>query len=56
MDTLVSAIAQHGYSILFAFVFLEVIGLPVPAAPILLVAGGASANGPLHPCTPALRF
>lgn len=49
MDTLVLAIAQHGYSILFAFVFLEVIGLPLPAAPILLVAGGASAHGPLTP-------
>ena len=49
MDGLVSAIAQHGYSILFTFVFLEVIGLPVPAAPVLLIAGGASANGPLQP-------
>src|ERR1700691_1865337 len=49
METLVAAIAQHGYAILFAFVFLEVIGLPVPAAPVLLIAGGASANGPLHP-------
>jgi membrane protein DedA with SNARE-associated domain/rhodanese-related sulfurtransferase len=49
MDGLVSAIAQHGYAILFAFVFLEVIGLPLPAAPILLIAGGASANGPLEP-------
>jgi membrane protein DedA with SNARE-associated domain/rhodanese-related sulfurtransferase len=49
MDTLVSAVAQHGYAILFAFVFLEVIGLPLPAAPVLLVAGGASADGPMHP-------
>jgi membrane protein DedA with SNARE-associated domain len=49
MDALVSAVAQHGYAILFAFVFLEVIGLPVPAAPVLLVAGGASANGPMRP-------
>lgn len=49
MDSLVAAIAQHGYSILFAFVFLEVIGFPLPAAPILLVAGGASAHGPLSP-------
>jgi membrane protein DedA with SNARE-associated domain/rhodanese-related sulfurtransferase len=54
MDRLVSAIAQHGYSILFAFVFLEVIGLPVPAAPVLLIAGGASANGPLQPGTSLL--
>jgi membrane protein DedA with SNARE-associated domain/rhodanese-related sulfurtransferase len=49
MDTLVAAIAQHGYAILFAFIFLEVIGLPVPAAPVLLIAGGASAHGPLNP-------
>jgi len=49
MAPLVAAIAQHGYSILFAFVFLEVIGFPLPAAPILLVAGGASAHGPLAP-------
>jgi membrane protein DedA with SNARE-associated domain/rhodanese-related sulfurtransferase len=49
VDTLVAAIAQHGYSILFAFVFLEVIGAPLPAAPILLVAGGASVHGPLVP-------
>jgi membrane protein DedA with SNARE-associated domain/rhodanese-related sulfurtransferase len=49
METLVAAIAQHGYAILFAFIFLEVIGFPVPAAPVLLVAGGASAHGPLRP-------
>src|SRR5258708_6231509 len=49
MDTLVSAIAQHGYAVLFAFVFLEAVGFPVPAAPVLLVAGAASANGPLQP-------
>jgi membrane protein DedA with SNARE-associated domain/rhodanese-related sulfurtransferase len=49
MDTLVAAIAQHGYTILFGFVFLEVIGFPVPAAPVLLVAGAASVHGPLQP-------
>ena len=49
MDTLVAAIAQHGYAILFTFVFLEVVGLPIPAAPVLLIAGGASANGPMRP-------
>jgi membrane protein DedA with SNARE-associated domain/rhodanese-related sulfurtransferase len=49
MDALVSAVAQHGYAILFAFVFLEVIGLPLPAAPVLLIAGGASADGPMQP-------
>ena len=51
MDALVSALAGHGYSILFAIVFLEAIGLPVPAALALLVAGGAGVRGPLHPLT-----
>jgi membrane protein DedA with SNARE-associated domain/rhodanese-related sulfurtransferase len=49
VESLTAAIAQHGYSILFFVVLAEAIGLPVPAAVGLLVAGGASAKGPLHP-------
>ena len=41
-------LAQHGYIILFASVFLETIGFPVPAAIALLIAGGASARGSLY--------
>jgi membrane protein DedA with SNARE-associated domain/rhodanese-related sulfurtransferase len=48
MEYLISAIGQHGYSILFFVVLAEAIGLPVPAALGLLVAGGASARGTLH--------
>jgi membrane protein DedA with SNARE-associated domain/rhodanese-related sulfurtransferase len=48
MEFLLSGLSQHGYSILFAIVLLEAIGLPVPAALALLVAGGASARGSLH--------
>jgi membrane protein DedA with SNARE-associated domain/rhodanese-related sulfurtransferase len=44
MGTLNTALAQHGYSILAAIVFLEAIGVPVPAAVALLIAGGASAH------------
>ena len=44
MESLASAIAQHGYSILFFVVLAESIGLPVPAAVGLLIAGGASAR------------
>jgi membrane protein DedA with SNARE-associated domain/rhodanese-related sulfurtransferase len=44
VESLVSAIAQHGYSILFFVVLAEALGLPVPAAVGLLVAGGASAS------------
>jgi membrane protein DedA with SNARE-associated domain/rhodanese-related sulfurtransferase len=48
MDFIASAITQHGYFLLFVIVFLEAIGFPVPAALGLLLAGGASAKGPLH--------
>jgi membrane protein DedA with SNARE-associated domain len=51
MDFLQKALAQHGYSILFAVVFLEAIGIPVPAALALLIAGGAAAVGTLSPLT-----
>ena len=49
MDFLSRALAQHGYSILFAVVFLEAVGIPVPAALGLLIAGGAAAMGKLSP-------
>jgi len=39
---------QHGYAILAAIVFLEAIGIPVPAAVALLIAGGAVARGMLQ--------
>jgi membrane protein DedA with SNARE-associated domain/rhodanese-related sulfurtransferase len=54
MESLGSAISQHGYTILFVLVLLEAIGLPVPAALALLVAGGASATGALQPVTAIL--
>jgi membrane protein DedA with SNARE-associated domain/rhodanese-related sulfurtransferase len=43
VESLVYAIAQHGYSILFFVVLAEAMGLPVPAAVGLMIAGGASA-------------
>ena len=39
---------MHGYAILFAMVFLESIGLPIPAALALMIAGGAGARGSLQ--------
>jgi len=48
MESWLSDVAVHGYSILFAVVFLETVGLPVPAALALLIAGGASARGSLN--------
>jgi membrane protein DedA with SNARE-associated domain/rhodanese-related sulfurtransferase len=45
MGSLNTALMQHGYAILAAIVFLEAIGIPVPAAVALLIAGGAVARG-----------
>ncbi len=49
MESLLSGLSQHGYTVLFAVVFLEAIGIPVPAALALLIAGAASARGALLP-------
>jgi membrane protein DedA with SNARE-associated domain len=48
METWISGLAEHGYSILFLIVFMESIGIPIPAALALLVAGAATARGSLH--------
>src|SRR5580700_3072655 len=48
MESLIAGLAQYGYGILFAAVFLETVGIPIPAALALLIAGGASARGTLH--------
>jgi len=47
MDSALAAISEHGYGVLFLAVFFEAIGLPIPAALALLIAGGASARGSL---------
>lgn len=48
MNAWVSQIGAHGYLILFAAIFLEAVGFPVPAALALLIAGGATAHGSLY--------
>ncbi len=48
MGTLNTALMQHGYAILAGVVFLEAIGVPMPAAVALLIAGGAMARGVLQ--------
>src|SRR6202167_3513226 len=48
MGSLNSALMHHGYAILAVIVFLEAIGVPVPAAVALLIAGGAVARGMLQ--------
>ncbi len=38
----------YGYLLLFVWVLLEQLGIPLPAAPVLLAAGAISANGPIN--------
>jgi membrane protein DedA with SNARE-associated domain/rhodanese-related sulfurtransferase len=48
MGSLNTALAHHGYLILAVIVFLEAVGVPVPAAVAMLIAGGAAARGHMH--------
>ncbi len=42
-------LVSHGAPLLFAIVFAEQAGLPLPSAPWLLTAGALSASGKLNP-------
>jgi len=48
MDSILKLIEHHGYSIIFLAVFLESIGLPVPAALAMVAGGAAGASGILN--------
>lgn len=47
MNEVTQFLIDHGYSILFLWVFVEQIGLPIPAAPLLLAAGALAGSGQL---------
>ncbi|HEX6704102.1 MAG TPA: rhodanese-like domain-containing protein [Albitalea sp.] len=47
MSTLIQLIGQYGFVFLFACVLIEQAGIPVPAYPVLLVAGSMVASGQL---------
>jgi membrane protein DedA with SNARE-associated domain len=49
MNDLTQFLLGHGGTVLFAVVFVEQAGLPLPAAPWLLAAGALSAAGSLNP-------
>jgi len=49
MDFLLSELPRYGYPVLCAALFLEALGIPVPAALALIIAGAASTRGSLHP-------
>ena len=39
---------RHGYAVLFGWVLLEQMGLPIPAAPLLIAAGALARTGKLN--------
>ncbi len=41
-------LVRHGYAVLFAWVFAEQIGLPIPAAPLLLAVGALAGTGQMR--------
>jgi membrane protein DedA with SNARE-associated domain len=45
MNRLIALVIRHGIPLVFANVFLEQIGVPVPAVPTLIVAGALARNG-----------
>jgi membrane protein DedA with SNARE-associated domain len=47
MDDIVRALVQYGPWIVFFNVFLEQVGIPVPALPTLIIAGALAARGEL---------
>ena len=47
MSELIEFLFRHGYSVLFGMVFVEQVGIPIPAAPVLLAAGALTAAGRL---------
>ncbi len=48
MSSVTHFLIQHGYALLLAWVFVEQIGVPVPAAPVLLAAGTLAGAGHLN--------
>jgi membrane protein DedA with SNARE-associated domain/rhodanese-related sulfurtransferase len=48
MANLLSLLQHYGVFIVFAVVLIEQMGLPIPAYPLLIVAGALAANGELH--------
>ena len=49
MEELRALIAQHGLSLVFLNVLVAQLGLPIPALPMLVLAGALLAEGTIHP-------
>ena len=45
MESIVSLLQQFGVLLVFLIVFIDQVGVPIPALPVLMVAGGVAAGG-----------
>ena len=45
MRETIDFLIQHGYTLLFAWVLVEQLGLPIPSLPLLLAAGALAGAG-----------
>ena len=48
MNDPIEFLIQHGYVLLFAWVLIEQMGLPVPAVPLLIAAGALAGSGKMN--------
>jgi membrane protein DedA with SNARE-associated domain/rhodanese-related sulfurtransferase len=48
MNEIVDFLFRHGYSVLFAWVLAEQVGLPLPSGPMLLAAGALAGRGLMY--------
>jgi membrane protein DedA with SNARE-associated domain len=48
MDNVIPFLIQHGYTVLFIWVFAETMGLPLPSVPIFITMGALSGSGQLN--------
>src|SRR5439155_1750688 len=48
MNETLAFLARHGTTVVFAAVFIEQLGVPIPAAPVLLAAGALVVSGKIN--------
>jgi len=48
MNEMIQFLIRHGYTVLFFWILFEQLGLPIPAAPLLIAAGTLAGIGQLN--------
>jgi membrane protein DedA with SNARE-associated domain len=48
MDTIIPFLIQHGYAVLFLWVLVETMGLPLPSVPLLITMGALAGAGQVN--------